>query len=408
VVGAAIDGATVFSIHYYCTVFVTTNMVRVFDFIPVANQRTKRIIKNLFNCHSGSLCRPPAQLTLVDVDHQNGNFDAFQEELSKLISWLICNKDHNWKIKGKVPMIVKTRWNTIYSAVSFLLDQRDAVNATIQGVNERKRFEYSHTFRRIVVAQPNPVPEHAILKLSPIEEVPESWTIYQEALQPIAVFTTAVEGNLLFQQHVYCAMVKCRHELQVLINKGNPLAGNVLIQFNKRFDSTADGNLAELAFRLTPDGKVDWEENIEPLFVTLKPDSEEFKQLAYRKKEMKRLFCEFAGSYYKSQEISEMNLARLFYHWLASEPTIPGDDPGIFWTEKALASRNSTPSEWSGFSIVAKAIITLPATEAVCERLFSQVKAMETDYNEKMKPDLVQARARIKMAVRYRAEYPSH
>ena len=49
--------------------------------------------------------------------------------------------------------------------------------------------------------------------------------------------------------------------------------------------------------------------------------------------------------------------------------------------------------------------MSLPATEAMCERCFSQIKAILTDFNRSMKKDLFTALGTIKMCICYDKNY---
>ena len=57
------------------------------------------------------------------------------------------------------------------------------------------------------------------------------------------------------------------------------------------------------------------------------------------------------------------------------------------------------------FATICLVILTCPASEAMVERAFSQIKAISTDFNKNMKPDLFLALSKIKLALRYKRKY---
>ncbi|KAK8888285.1 hypothetical protein M9Y10_039351 [Tritrichomonas musculus] len=58
------------------------------------------------------------------------------------------------------------------------------------------------------------------------------------------------------------------------------------------------------------------------------------------------------------------------------------------------------------FVCVALCLITLPASESMIERAFSQIKSIMTDYNKSMLGDLFIALSTIKVTSRYKRKYP--
>lgn len=59
------------------------------------------------------------------------------------------------------------------------------------------------------------------------------------------------------------------------------------------------------------------------------------------------------------------------------------------------------------FSTIILIIISLPASESMVERAFSQIKSITTDFNKSMKKDLFISLSTIKLCLRYRKKYPS-
>lgn len=57
------------------------------------------------------------------------------------------------------------------------------------------------------------------------------------------------------------------------------------------------------------------------------------------------------------------------------------------------------------FTFISLAIISLPASEAACERCFSQIKTILNEFNISMKEDLFTSLATIKICMRYKRNY---
>lgn len=91
-----------------------------------------------------------------------------------------------------------------------------------------------------------------------------------------------------------------------------------------------------------------------------------------------------------------------------------GENPFNFWKYSAYESaeiehiNDGRPIPLDNFSHIALCLITLPASEAMIERAFSQVKAISTRYNKSMLIDLYLALSSIKIEIKYARKYPVH
>ena len=88
-----------------------------------------------------------------------------------------------------------------------------------------------------------------------------------------------------------------------------------------------------------------------------------------------------------------------------------GEDPFIFWENKASESisipqvNGNFPISLNIFATIALILISLPASEAMVERAFSQLKAIATDFNKSTAEGLFIALSVIKLCTRYKNKY---
>ena len=89
----------------------------------------------------------------------------------------------------------------------------------------------------------------------------------------------------------------------------------------------------------------------------------------------------------------------------------PGEDPRAYWNDKC--DENVTIRQVNGghpiplnvFATTALVLISLPASESMVERAFSQIKAIATDFNKSMKNKLFLSLATVKLCLRYKNKY---
>ena len=68
-------------------------------------------------------------------------------------------------------------------------------------------------------------------------------------------------------------------------------------------------------------------------------------------------------------------------------------------------TNSGRPTSLKPFAEIALIIVTMPCTEAVCERAFSQMKTLLTDLNGNLSTEMFIAEATIKLAMKYKRKY---
>lgn len=111
------------------------------------------------------------------------------------------------------------------------------------------------------------------------------------------------------------------------------------------------------------------------------------------------------------QQRAMFGFPALFHWWLESAPVDPGESTESLWMRMKGRSvvipgyRFGAPVPLLNLWKIAVALTTLPASESICERCFSQIKHLASDLNSSMKPELFEALATIKMASYYMNKY---
>ena len=442
--GLAIDGATLIELHTYAFILVNSNGLRLAGFKTVDNQRgatlaaaTAEIITtcrehgifisgvvsdnapNLVLALSNmdpndplSLCSligsailriacsaHTGQLAVNDVMKTSVTLENYFNNVTSLLKWIEKRCDDFKKICSlKIPKYVATRWNTLASCGTFIEENREEIHAFIE---ERVDVE-KHEYERAVIDYKNgkkknepepPTPP-------PVFKVPEKWRNYTEALNVIVEFTDRIEGDLVLLQELFLAHIEVESKLEKMASNQNIIASHLLAAFRQRFCTTGDLTLAELAYVFTPEGHAS--------FRALPEDQSKRN----KKKKLKEKLLETTnilnidaigpgGKY----------LAALFENYLCFWNVNEGDDPYGFWIDRLDESirirqvNANHPIPLNVFATTALILISLPASESMVERAFSQIKTIASDYNKSMKNDLFISLATIKLCFRYRNKY---
>ena len=315
----------------------------------------------------------------------------FYENVVSTIDWLKHNKkDFDLLVPQKIPSFVSTRWNTLYSCSKYLFNNHEQIDSFLTTHSEyqnRVYLEKLESFRngKIKNEPTMPVPP-------PIFQIPNEWGHVIDALKVINDFTEQIEKDLALQQHVFVAVIRAIHRLEEL---NTPVATELLINFRERFQTTADLMLSKLAYYLTPAGICEYRAF---------PNQEKRMLL----KELKSKFLELTSKLPKEKTLF---FAAMFRFFMDNYTIDEGDSPFYLYDElkdeKVIIQgiNHEQPVSYFDFAMVCKALISLPASEAMVERCFSQVKSISTDFNRSMKSDIFIALATIKLTSRYKRKY---
>lgn len=442
--GLAVDGATLKSIHVYAFVLVFQNGLRLAGFKKVDSQTSSQLAQAISsviqkcNDHDITICcivsdnaaslksaienanlsnsltlkvligeemlrcacaAHTSQLAIKDLIKGVPFLEEFMQDVINLISFISTHSDDFQKFcPYKMPHFIETRWNTLYNCSSFILENADDINSwlTDYQISEELRFEketslYEANKRR---TPPNPIVN------PPMKAVPEDWVNYIPALEVISEFTDNIEGDLKLQQDVYVSVVEAESKLKALTDDNNFVAEILLEKFEERFKTTADLTLAHLAFIFTAVGLDDFRNT---------PNDAEKKKT---RKNLKKKYLEICNILTQKKYTQNTHfLPALFDYYIDRVEFGTGEDPFAFWKycmdESAVIEHvnDGNPIPLDTFSSIALCIISFPASEAMIERAFSQIKAISTKFNSSMLIDFFLAIATIKIAKKYSRKY---
>lgn len=120
------------------------------------------------------------------------------------------------------------------------------------------------------------------------------------------------------------------------------------------------------------------------------------------KERMTKILLILAKSLKKEDEKEYLKLVQYeFTNWLNTSPLpLKEYDTHLYWREKRNVPEVSELAE------IAEVVVTMLATEASAERLFSMAKSEITKFNKHMGIDLFKALTVIKLCIHYRSTYP--
>lgn len=435
VCGMAIDGATLLSRHCYAFVLMNPMGLRLAAIKEVKKQDAitlaRSIAEVLRACQEGNIeisgivsdNAPSLVKALVDNDPKNEStllaligseilrcacsahtgqlviadlmksdiLSQFFQDVTSTLDWLKQRKSNlSLKCPKKIPTYVSTRWNTLYTCADYLYSNREIINQFIQEFSAYENEVYQEKLDKWNQKKSKNQPEPPIPP--PIEMIPDDWDTFLEPLAVIADFTAKIEQDLALQQQVY---IEIQNVLRKLENIDNPIADSMHHFFIQRFNDTADISLAKLAYHLTPVGIAQYR---------AMPPNE--KRGLF--KELKTKFLAISA---KLPEQEVRFFAAQFRFFMDFFPIDEGDSPFFVFDDlmgemiHIAGINNELPVDFTSFAKLCKALVSLPASEAMVERAFSAIKSITNDFNKSMGLDLFIALSTLKLTVRYKRKY---
>ena len=237
-------------------------------------------------------------------------------------------------------------------------------------------------------------------KPPPIDVIPDWWTELYDAVVIIRNFTNAVEGDLVFQQDLWKAYCDAENSFAE-IEETNIFAKNLHLFFNQRFVETCNIDVAHLAHVLTADGLRDFRDQFQ-----IETD-DFYREMAT----LKSILSVIASKAFSKDEISDLCILGSFDWYIRNAEFDRGENLYSYWRQMKLTSftekgtNKGNPVSLKPFAEIASIIVTMPCTEAVCERAFSQMKTVLTDLNCNLSSDMFIAITTIKLAMKYKRNY---
>ena len=433
--GLAIDGATLIHKHCYAFILVSPSGLRLAGIKEVSNQSAatlavtiaeminicqnhqiilsgvvsdnapalvKALVENdprssttmlaLIGCEvlRCACAAHTGQLSISDL-MQSDILNKFFDDVVKTLQWLKeRKKEFSPLCHQKMPSYISTRWNTLYFCAKYLWSNKETID---QFLHEQSTIEQSQYEKELLLFQEKrrKVEPSKPIK-PPIDAIPSNWHLFLEPLKIIAQFTDEIERDLALQQDVYTSVLEVYRKLEAL---DTPVADSLLFFFKKRFSETADLSISKLAFYLTPDGIVQYRSL---------PDQERRTLFA----ELKRTFMRLSE---KLPIQNTLFFPAIFRYFMDNVEISSGDSPLYVYEELEHSSflipgiNKGNPVPFSTFAMFCRCLVSLPASEAMVERCFSQIKTLSSDFNKSMKSDLFIALASLKLFVRYRRRY---
>ena len=458
--GIAIDGAGFNLSKYYAVVLINSKIVRIAKIYHVErqtadqlsailadtiNKATKNRIlisaicsdnaRNLVaacNTETGKLkaligmyllrvacAAHTSQLSIGDIKEICPEIAQVFIETIELL-YFIDRHDAEFKtyIKIEHPKYVQTRWNSACTVLEFLCTNCEKINQFLIDVSnsEQRQYEQKQLKNNMRIAKGLLPKNISPPDIPQLQEIPDSWFHAYEALKAIYNFTKNIEGDQCYQQQVFLEYRNTIFSLDALHNDGNIFALTLRNAFIERFTTTSDILIAELAFRFTPEGLYEWRNTYhQTLNRTLDPPptEEALKEAFDHYNDLKNRFIQYAESSLNittTEQKLNACIPSLFDWWLTESKVYPGESAFVYW-KNAMNKKVSFPDigktvELKDFSMLVLALISMPASEAICERCFSRIKHLASDLNTNMKPELFESLATIKMAMYYFQKYP--
>ena len=341
------------------------------------------VIRCACSAHTG-------QLVIGDLI-KNSSLEEFFNDVVNTIQFLKTHRDSFiTTCPNKIPSYISTRWNTLYACADFLMEHREAIDSFIESIalSESEEYEEKQRLFSLGKIRTEPTPPTP----PPIPAIPSHWKDYVNALEVISDFTDEVEKDLTLQQHVYVAVCRVFRRLEEL---DTPCANEMRDLFQQRFTSTADLSLSKLAYYLTPTGLGEYR---------ALPMRERGQLLRELKRKFQALTEKFPAA-------MTLYFPAMYTFYMNVYPVNPGDSPFYVFSElqneehRIPGINGESPVSFANFAIACKGLVTLPASEAMVERCFSQIKSISTDFNKRMKIDFAIALSTLKLAIRYRRKY---
>ena len=324
------------------------------------------------------------------IDDLNKNFPSFKktvDDITSFLSWLrtknILNQFKNKGLQCSPPHFKITRWNSLYRCTKYILNNFDFFKNT-----------------KIQLSKKN-----SIRPIQFDEELNEKLSSLFAILGPILKFTNIVQQNFSSIGDAFCALCELKTDLTKI--QDNDKYGYIkflLLNINHRFGETCDSILAEIGFLLTQEGK-EWWNNKKIIAEKINSDLSEFIHVS----EEDFLYLSEYNSEKKSllRKIKDLSLyfkidvnynTNAFLAWLDSDETYIGS-PIEYWKSNFTNTfiYNNQPISLLEFASLAIRILVIPASEAIAERCFSQLKLIHSHLRSQLGSELLDAILRIKL-----------
>ena len=356
-----------------------------------------------------------SQLSILDIKKIDTTIDAILEDCISLSTYIDKrDKTFHEYLNVERPHFIATRWNSACNVLEFMVNNNEKVNEFIQAcINvEKNAYEKRVEKHERQIAKGKPAADIIQPSYPPVPYVPNEWEQLLDALKIIRTFTLKIEGDIVLQQQVFLEARNVNTSLTALEIQGNQFAATLRDAFESRFTKTADLLIAELAWRFTPAGVIEWRNTFHLDMIS--DDIQRNERAHNHYQLLSERFIQLCNSIFSIENPEQeafYAFPALFEWWLSDAKVNPGESTKSLWKRMKFTNvqipgfqdERKIPLQY--LWRIAIALTTLPASESICERCFSQIKHLASDLNCNMKSDLFESLATVKMATYFMNKY---
>ena len=328
-----------------------------------------------------------ANLVLASYERNDPSFGRLRSRIRGFARELHSSNIHELLgIRTRCPPIREQRWFTDYIALDWICK------------NEEKLRDGFNNIKHLLT-----------IKTVPIKP---SWFELRDALAPLYFFTTMVEGNMVPLGKGFKLLVAMKMKLASLSNSGNQFAKDLLAIVDTRWSTTAEEPMMKLANFIRKDSLYQWREKYNSAKLYADGPLATSEQISAKDaldneviyiQELTVHYGELLG-YDFSDSLEEIKFLihtanpkysiSIFDHWF-----------GVAHAKKKVCehaeAENITLNEdkVQDVAMFYCKMLSLPSTEAYCERVFKNMREL-FDFNRKQcSDDLIKAQTIIKMNI---------
>ena len=314
-----------------------------------------------------------AHLILRDLEKESPAFVTFKKGIKNLFAYLrerkVRNQLKELGVKEKVNLIQDIKWLTYYQAFSFIERHRDQVNQ--------------------ILSRKPPQPGR---KSPEFTEIPEEWRLYLQSLAPLGEFIVRTERSQTRLCEVFDLLLELKRKWDSL---GDGISKRLAELLSVRFDKTASGLLAQLAYLFTPKGLIYFRDIFSALDFEGPFDTQDYQRRLDLRDALMREFASLYG--YFGFTLPHIRVPPLFHQFLKHyQPTAEPMSVQLGRLRIQTLDMQGTIVPWNDFCLVAERLLELPASESVAERMISHMAALFPASRFSAKPELVDAQITIR------------
>ena len=344
--------------------------------------------------------------------HKTQDLDTVLQQVIGIFNYIAArNEAFKRKVPAKRPQYVKTRWDSACNVLEFLIANKDDVESFLieASDSEQRVYESKLDKNRIRASQGKEIKQISEPDLPEITSIPITWFKAFDVLDVIRKFTSHVEKDLAMQQDVYLQAMDVENKLTALEVMGNEFAKPLREAFEYKFMNTADLLLSELAYRFTPIGFCDYKRTIYASMSSA--NRNEAENAVQHHTALQNRFtdlCEHVFGITNDEERAENGFPLLFDWFFENVECNAGETTISLWRRVRYMRVIISSKRYSmlKFWQIGISLVTMPASEAICERCFSQVRRLTNDWNKNTSVDLFEALATIRLATHFLEQYP--